>query len=182
MKKQILYILLLLPAIFLFEKGICQISHNERSVLILEKTNDLNSKINVQKVFFHENEKIKMTLRNNDKVEGRITKITDSTIKIWDGIDINISDIKTISHHTGYAMAIGGGLMLVGGSLMFAALINGTITYGAYAGFIPSEIGFIIFLVGAINKIGNPTYFVDKGWKMYVITAPTKPRPFNIIK
>jgi hypothetical protein len=178
MKKQILYILFLLPAIFLFEKGICQNQKKERRVLMLEKTMNIYGKTKVYKRKFLEHQRVEITLKDNSKVRGHIIQISDSTINIKNRHDIEISDIKKISHYSDYTMmAIGVSLMLVGGSIMYAAFINGTITYGAYAGFIPAEIGLCIFVIGTKNKVAKPKYSIDKGWKMHVVTIPSKYHP-----
>jgi hypothetical protein len=62
MKKRIFYILLLLPAIFLFEKGICQVKQSEIKVLSLEKTIDINGKLKVKTKEFSEHQRVTVIL------------------------------------------------------------------------------------------------------------------------
>jgi len=181
MKKQILYILFLLPAIFLFEKGFCQNKQSDIKVLSLEKTMNTNGKLQAKKRILSEHQWVSVITGDNLQIRGRITHTTDSTIIIRKRKDIKINDIKEISCYHGPLIAVGVGLIVVGvGIIMYSSSRIYLPFFGT--GLFTFFIGNIITSAGIIDQVTKKHYSMHKGWKINVITAPTKPRPVYIIK
>lgn len=169
-----LYILLLLPAIFLFEKGICQNNQSNIKVLSLEKNMNVNGKLQVKKRILSEHQRVKIILNDNSKIIGRIYHITDSTISIGRKKDINISTIKTICRQRGPLLAFGGGLIVVSlAILIYSSAYIGFpyLATGLYTFFIGSS----ITIIGTVDQITKKHYSIDEGWKIKVVDAPSRP-------
>ena len=173
MKKQILYILLFLPAIILFEKGFCQNKQSDIKVLSLEKNMDINGKLQVRKRILSEHQRVKINLNDNSKIIGRIYHITDSTISVGRKKDINISTIKKICRQRGPLLASGGSLIVVSLAILIYSSAYIGLPYLA-TGLFTFFIGGGLTFIGFIDQATKIHYSMDKGWKINVISAPPR--------
>lgn len=180
MEKQILYILFLLPAIFLFENSLCQNPKNNQIVLVAERTTNMNGSVNIKSRKFAVHNSVRVVTGDNTKIRGRITQITDSTISVGKTHGIRVKDIFKISSYNGPLLAISGGLFLLGTIGAITAVATGA-SIGSYAIilYFPAQ---ILFYVGAIDQLSKIYYSLDRGWKFYTTTNYQNSKPVYIIK
>lgn len=156
--------------LFIVMQCYCQNSSDSIKYLIVEKSYEKDGKINIKAKQFPEHPNIKVLLKDNTIIKGKISEITDSSITIRKGNIIKISDIKEISTHGSPFLAIAGGIITTAGISIL--LYSFTHTYLPYLneGCITVLVGGTIATIGLVVTSIKNNYSVDDGWKIKVIT------------
>jgi hypothetical protein len=181
MKKRILYILLLLPALFLFEKGFCQFPKYGDKYLVCEKTKNINGKSKIRTKTFHEHQRVKIFLKDGTKIRGPIKQISDSSISIRKVnhnkiTDVKINDINKIHTTSAHLVVIGSVLTITNGVFLAYTIINNDPTFSILA-FVLLFDSSVLDSFGIFDEVTKTRCSSEKGWKVYATTQPPK---FNL--
>lgn len=116
------------------------------------------------------NDKIQLKTIEGERINGKISLITDSTIQVgWR--EVQFSEIEYFRRHNQFVKTAGEGLFLGAGLFALVFVANGSITRLSPL-ITTGNLTFISGLVlsgSALRLLSQHTYHLDRGWQIEVI-------------